>query len=179
MVSPEGVEKKIKIQAKTHGTFDESGTTDPNVLSSPIKRNYQSREAEIEIKHGEIQEGFMRYLQMKYGEENVRRECRAYGKSRIDIVRRLPEGGKVYYEVKSYASLLTSFRQGIGQLLEYCLYPDVEKAEKIVLVSDVDPRGNKELEAYVGHIGEFLKIPFEYVCFDREKKTVVYESDGE
>lgn len=178
MSMPEDLEQKLKNQVKTHGSFEDSGSYDVNVFSSPIKRNYQTRETEIEINHGKIQEGFMRYLQQKYGKDNVKRECTGYGRTKIDITRRTPDG-EVYYEVKSYSSLLTSFRQGIGQLLEYCLFPDVVKAKKIVLVSDINPRGDKELESYVEHVGKYLKIPFGYVCFDIEKKEVVYENGGE
>ena len=118
---------------------------------------------------------FMRFLQGKYGTDNVKRECLGYGMSRIDIVRKSSKG-KIYYEVKSYNDLQTSLRLGIGQLLEYCLYPNVEKAYELVLVSDINPISNKDLVNYINHIRDFLKIPFSYICFDPVKKKVLYST---
>ena len=121
----------------------------------------------------------MIFLQNKYGVNNVKCECKGYGMSRIDIVRKTSEGEQIYYEVKSYTSLLTSLRQAIGQLLEYCLYPDVEKAKEIVLVSNIDPSQDKELQIYINRLKNYLKIPFSYICFDPDTKKIIYTNGQE
>lgn len=173
---PETLPEKIEKRYKEHGTFENSGSTNCNTSPTKFYRNYQSQEKkEIEIRHGLIQMEFMRFLQGKYGTDNVKRECLGYGMSRIDIVRKSSKG-KIYYEVKSYNDLQTSLRLGIGQLLEYCLYPNVEKAYELVLVSDINPISNKDLVNYINHIRDFLKIPFSYICFDPVKKKVLYST---
>lgn len=173
------VSQKYDDLPNTRGSFEDSGKTDTDISPIKYKRSYSSQEKEIEIRHGQIQREFMKFLQDKYGMGNVKRECRAYGLSRIDIIRKTPEGEEIYYEVKSYANLLTSLRQSIGQLLEYCLYPDVEKAKELVLVSDIDPQGNDELLKYVDHLRDYLKIPFSYICFNPDKKEILYMSGQE
>lgn len=169
--------ESVERQCKEHGTFDNSGTTDCEVSPIKLYRNYRVQEQTdmIEIGHGRIQQEFMRYLQGKYGKDNVKRECRGYGMSRIDIERKTPEG-IIFYEVKSYNNLLTSLRHSIGQLLEYCLYPNVENARELVLVSDIDPRSDKDLLDYINHVRGFLKIPFSYICFDPEEKKVRFSN---
>lgn len=171
--------QRYKEKAKAHGSFETSGTTNPSNSLSKYKRKYQTQEKEIEIKHGLIQQEFMIFLQNKYGVNNVKCECKGYGMSRIDIVRKTSEGEQIYYEVKSYTSLLTSLRQAIGQLLEYCLYPDVEKAKEIVLVSNIDPSQDKELQIYINRLKNYLKIPFSYICFDPDTKKIIYTNGQE
>jgi hypothetical protein len=96
----------------------------------------------------------------------------AYGSSRIDITRKT-ETGYIFYEIKTYNSLRASIREGIGQLLEYCLYPNVQEAEKLVLVSHVAP--SNELIGYLNHIKSFINIPFSYIHFDTGKEEIISE----
>ncbi|MNU46048.1 hypothetical protein D3C71_349020 [compost metagenome] len=165
---PTGVKTKIAAKTKSNFSFA-SGSTDPN-LGAKGRRTQSNREIELEYKHNRLQSKFLKYLQDIYGESAVKRECTAYGGSRIDIVRET-QTGYVFYEIKTYNSLKSSIREGIGQLLEYCLYPNVREAEAIVLVTHIAP--SQELEEYIVHLKGFINIPLEVVHFDLDKEDIV------
>lgn len=143
-------ETQVKIEQRTQKrfSFDESGSEEAD-LSTQSKRKGQNREIELELKHNILQIKFLQYLQTKYGKTSIKRECKAYGASRIDIVRKTSTG-YIFYEIKTYNSLRTSIREAIGQLLEYSLYPKVSEAEQIVLVSHVP--ASCEIREYLNHI---------------------------
>lgn len=162
---------KIEEETKKNFSFEDSGNTNVDLLSKG-KRNSIGRDIELEYKHNVIQSIFLKYLQSKHGETNVKRECNAYGAARIDIARKT-QTGYVFYEIKTYNNLKTSIREGIGQLLEYSLYPNVVEAEQLVLVSDIYP--NKEIQEYFSHLREFINIPISYICFDVDKEDVTVE----
>ena len=67
----------------------------------------------------------------------------------------------------------TSIREAIGQLLEYSLYPKVNEAEQIVLVSHVP--ASSEIREYLNHIKKFIKLPFSYIHFDSDKEEIISE----
>jgi hypothetical protein len=165
------VMEKIEKSGKTGFSFNDSGSEDAD-LGAKSKRTGLQREIELELKHNILQTKFLKYLQKKYGKAIVKRECTAYGTSRIDITRRT-DTGFVFYEIKTYNSLRASIREGIGQLLEYCLYPNVNEAERIVLVSHVAP--SNEVEKYLTHIKNFINLPFSYIHFDTELEEIIKE----
>ena len=138
------VQNKYDELEKTGFSFDDSGSLDIDLAKSG-KRKSRSKEIELELKHNLIQQRFLSYLQKKYGKEKVKSECKAHGASRIDIVQKT-DTGFIFYEIKTYNNLKTSIRESIGQLLEYCLYPNVQEAKKLVLVSHVKP--SDELISY-------------------------------
>lgn len=165
------VQEKIKQICKTGFSFDDSGSEEAE-LGTKSKRTARKKEIELELKHNILQKEFLKYLQNKYGKEKVKRECTAYGASRIDITRKTDKGF-IFYEIKTYNSLRNSIREGMGQLLEYCLYPSVQEAEGIVLVSHVAP--SEELKNYLNHIKNFIKLPFSYIHFDIENEEIITE----
>lgn len=168
---PKNVQEKYEALTKTGFSFENSGSEESD-LGTKSKRTGRKREIELELKHNILQNKFLKYLQNTYGKAIVKRECTAYGASRIDITRKT-DTGFVFYEIKTYNNLRTSIREGIGQLLEYSLYPNVQEAEKLVLVSHVAP--SNELIGYLNHIKEFINIPFSYIHFDTEKEEVISE----
>lgn len=168
---PSGLNEKISIGAKTGFSFEDSGSEEAD-LGTKSKRTGRKREIELELKHNILQTKFLKYLQNKYGKAIVKRECTAYGASRIDVTRKT-ETGYLFYEIKTYNSLRTSIREGIGQLLEYCLYPNVNEAEGIILVSHVAP--SDEVKSYLNHIKNFINLPFSYIHFDIEKEDIISE----
>ncbi len=168
---PIGLQEKIVVGVKTGFSFEDSGSAEAD-LSAKSKRTGRKREIELELKHNILQTKFLKYLQNKYGKVIVKRECTAYGASRIDVTRKT-ESGYIFYEIKTYNSLRTSIREGIGQLLEYCLYPNVNEAEGIVLVSHVSP--SEEIKNYLHHIKNFINLPFSYIHFDIEQEEIISE----
>lgn len=165
------ITEKITEKIKTNFSFDNSGSEEAE-LESKGKRKGNRKDIELEFKHNLLQKKFLQFLQNKYGRNTVKRECTAYGTSRIDITRKT-NTGFVFYEIKTYNSLRSSIREGLGQLLEYCLYPNVNEAESIVLVSHVEP--SIELKEYLIHIKKFINLPFSYIHFDLDKEKIISE----
>ncbi|MCB0495648.1 MAG: hypothetical protein KDC79_05905 [Cyclobacteriaceae bacterium] len=156
---------------KSGFSFENSGSEEAD-LDTKGKRKGCIDEIELEYKHNDIQKKFLKYLQLIHGRSNVKRECTAFGASRIDIVRKTTTG-YIFYEIKTHNSLIRSIRNSVGQLLEYCLYPNTQEAEELILVSHLAP--NDEIKNYVLHLKTFLKIPFKYIHFDIESEKVVSE----
>lgn len=171
MNADSSVLERIKEIENSGFSFDNTGSGDTH-LSSKSKRTSVNREIELELKHNIIQTKFLNYLQDKYGKENVKRECKAFGASRIDITRKT-DSGYVFYEIKTYNSLKTSIREGIGQLLEYSLYPNVTQAESLILVSHVSP--TEEVREYFSHLKKFINLPISYIHFDEGKEEIILE----
>jgi len=165
------VQNKYYELEKTGFSFDDSGSLDIDLAKSG-KRKSRSKEIELELKHNLIQQRFLSYLQKKYGKETVKSECKAHGASRIDIVQKT-DTGFIFYEIKTYNNLKTSIRESIGQLLEYCLYPNVQEAKKLVLVSHVKP--SDELISYFTMIKKIINIPLGYIHFDIEAEEIISE----
>ena len=163
--------EQIVTESKKGFSFDETGSIKGNLKKEAIKRSIK-KEVEVELSHNIIEEKFLRYLQKHYGEKKVKRECRAWGYNKIDIVR-VTSNGYVFYEIKTYNQLLTSLRNALGQLLEYCLFPENKHAEKIVLVSNVKP--DAEFIKYFNHLKNYIKIPLGYIHFCPIKEKIIEE----
>ncbi|PRY87080.1 hypothetical protein [Mongoliibacter ruber] len=169
-VSP-SIMELIEEGSKSGFSFEDSGSEEADLASKSI-RTGKKKEIELKLKHNILQAKFLKYLQNKYGKALVKRECTSYGALRIDLTRKT-NTGFVFYEIKTYNSLRTSIREGIGQLLEYSLYPNVNEAEGIVLVSHVSP--SEEVKNYLNHIKNFINIPFSYIHFDIEQEEIITE----
>lgn len=165
------LQKEYKQQAITKFSFENTGSEDAD-LEAKGKRKNNRNEIELEFKHNILQQKFLKYLQIKFGKSNIKRECKAFGSSRIDITQKTSTGF-IFYEIKTYNSLRYSIRECIGQLFEYCFYPDVIEAKKIVLVSHIEP--SEEIKTYLNHIKKRIKIPFSYIHFDIEKEKIILE----
>jgi len=152
-------------------SFDDSGSSVADLKKKGKRKSY-TVEKEMEFKHNRIQEQLLAYLQQEHSKAAVKRECRAYGGCRIDLVRKT-ETGFIFYEIKTYNSLLTSLRLGIGQLLEYSLFPQEHHAEKLVLVSD--QQASPEVESYIRHLKGILNLDFSYIYFDLDSNRIVSE----
>jgi hypothetical protein len=163
-------QQKYKDILKQGFSF-ESGSEGIDSLASKSNRRTEQREIEFPLKHNEIQRKFLKFLQKNYG-NTIKCECKAYGASRIDITQKT-DTGYIFYEIKTYNNIKTSLRESIGQLFEYCFYPKVQEAEKIVLVSDIAP--SDEVIIYIKHIKKYIKIPFSYIQFDTESEEVKLE----
>ena len=104
--------------------------------------------------------------------QKIKKESKAFGNTKIDLYRK--EGRNyIFYEIKSYNKLKYSLRIALGQLLEYCCYPDNRNAQKLVLVSDLEP--DKSFETYVKYLNKIINVPFGYIQFNPETKAVITE----
>lgn len=172
MSLPDGFRINIGQKLRKGYSFDDTGSTESNLTEKGKRKASARGDIELNYKHNEIQSKLMNYLQSKYGVNYVKRECEAYGSSRVDISHKTSTG-IIFYEIKTYNNPVNSIRNAIGQLLEYSLYPDKEEAEKIVIVSHV--KLTQEVQEYFKHLKQFIKIPMSYLCFDTELEEVVQE----
>jgi hypothetical protein len=83
--------------------------------------------------HDRIQNSLFEKLVDIYGESNVGYEDRA-----VDIVVR-NKAEIVFYEVKTATTAKQCIRLAIGQLLEYSHWPNISKAQKLVIVGPAHP----------------------------------------
>ncbi len=149
----------------------DTGSDEHNAKYSAVRR-MPSREIEVAMMHHKLQNKFLDYLKKQYPNYKSRRECRVCEASRIDAVMQT-EKGYVFYEIKTYNNLRTSIREAIGQLLEYCFYPQNEEAYKLIVVSHIKP--NDELRTYIKHLKKYIKIEFGYIYFDMDNDIVAEE----
>ncbi len=167
------IRDKYNDLAKKGFSFEESGSEDGDNLASKSSRKRRPlKEIELELKHNQLQKGLLLYLQERYGKENVKRECRAYGAARIDIVQK-NDLGYIFYEIKTYNCLRFSIRESIGQLLEYSLYSNPEEVQKMVIVSDIAP--SDTIKSYIEALKKCISIPISYMQFDISKKEIITE----
>jgi hypothetical protein len=132
-------------------------------------REYKA--VEITYLHRAISKGLTNKLREIYGDQNVTPEHPAgYGTARIDIVVNSPEG-YLFYEVKTYPSLRVSIREAVGQLMEYSMWTDQDKAKKMIVVTQYheDP---KDASEYFRNIRDRYKIPLYYQSYDFENGTL-------
>lgn len=165
----DGFDQLVIAEGKKGFNF-ESGTMETDDLAQTARRTFQQREIEFELKHNKLSIAFLKYLQGRYG--NARRECDAFGGTKIDIVAKT-EQGTFFYEVKTYKHLKTSIRVALGQLLEYAYYPDVQNAQKLLVVSDIEP--DDEIRKYIKHLRSVLSLPVGYIQFDIAKNEIISE----
>lgn len=161
-------EKVTKHYSFESGNDGEKGSKktikSSGIIARPIERV---------AKHNEMSDKFLAFLKSLYGTEMVKRECIAYDSTRIDIVRRTSEGD-IFYELKTYNFLEISLREALGQLFEYCFYPETKNAIKLYLVSNRTPED--DFLKYLNQLNKFIKIPLGYIQFDLEKNEIVFES---
>jgi hypothetical protein len=169
------VDEKLtgKYEAKIKQPFSfGSGSTEADLKKRGKRKSYTT-EREMEFRHNELQEKLLLFLQDQYNsKEDVKRECSAYGGCRIDITRKT-NTGYIFYEIKTYNNLLTSIRLGIGQLLEYNLFPQAQQAEQMILVSD--QAATPEIRDYILHLKSFIKLNFSYMHFDPKLCKIISE----
>lgn len=168
-----GMQNFIENETTRMFSFDDTGSDNADDLSlkaSHQRNTYAAKE--VTLKHSEIQKHFLQYLQSIHGKQNVKRECRAYGLARIDVVLK-EDDGYVFYEIKTYNSLIASIRESIGQLLEYSFYPEIKPVNKLCIVSDVSP--NETIKKYLDTLNKIINIPITYIQFDTINKTILLE----
>lgn len=135
-----------------------------------VKSSVHTREprtVEITYLHKAISDKLTQKLIERYGKTNVRAEHPAgYNSNRIDIVVK-SEQGLIFYEIKTYPTLKNSIREAIGQLLEYGLWTNQNRAKELIIVTQ--PHKNFEkAKAYLNHLRSLFKIPIYYQSFDLE-----------
>lgn len=134
------------------------------------KYTRQPKAIEIIYWHKAISSSLTKTLRQIYGVENVTREHLAgYGGNKIDIVVK-DKDGLIFYEIKTYNSIKTSIREALGQLFEYCFFPNKQKAIELVIVSHLP--ADDQTKLYIQHLREFFKFQIYYQSYDLEAKLL-------
>lgn len=150
----------------------EPNSDDGDDSSDPLTKKHQREPKTIEIVylHTAISKAMTKVLKQTYGEENVSREHWAgYGGNKIDIVLNL-KNKLTFYEIKTYNSIKTSIREAFGQLIEYCFYPNKQKAKELIIITQIP--ADQETVAYFKHLREIFGLPIYYQSFDLTSKKL-------
>lgn len=94
----------------------------------------------IEVKetHKEISLKLIKLLKEQYGKQSAKKEFLLDDGKKVDITVRL-DSGFTFYEIKTYNSIRYSIREAFGQLLEYCFWPNDEKANELIIITPPEP----------------------------------------
>lgn len=123
-------------------------------------------EVEYDPYHDRMQNMLKEHLEESYKKE-YDKVC--IEKNRVDIKARTRDGKWHYFEIKTYQPKMC-IRQSLGQIMEYAFWPDVQKAEKLIIIGDTTP--DEEAVKYLRYIREKFNIPVYYKSFDMNKKTL-------
>ncbi|KAA6331882.1 hypothetical protein EZS27_019560 [termite gut metagenome] len=148
--------------------YDAAKDSQPSIGSSSTKKGKYERSpktVEIEYLHQAINDRLL--MKQKSEGKDVKKEVPAgYGNNRIDMVEH-DSDGDIFYEIKTYPSLKTSIRMAIGQLLEYSMWTEQNKAKELIIVTQ--PTADiEEARAYFAHIRKLYNIPLYYQSFNVE-----------
>ena len=131
---------------------------------------YEKRKIKIDYFHNRIQTSMFKQLANHYGESNVGTEQFTGNGTKIDLVVKNSIGEYIFYEIKTSNSLISCIREALSQLLEYAYYPNVVKANKLIIVSHntIDTRA----ELYLRKLKEDFNIPVFYQRYSNEEQKL-------
>lgn len=123
-----------------------------------------------EFLHNKIQNSLYTFLENSHGKGCVGTEVGTGDGTSIDVV--LKKGRSFwFYEIKTALSVKASIRQALPQLLEYAYWPDVTKAERLIIVSHLPAK--PITESYLKTLRERFGIPIYYQCFCLDSNTLI------
>lgn len=150
--------KKSEIVFATDFEEDETEGNKKNI--NKIKRIFNI-DSEYDPYHNQMQNAIFELLKSKkYNYKKVFIE-----KGWIDIKAKTQHNTWHFFELKT-DNPKQSIRKALGQILEYAYFPNTEKAEKLIIISDEKP--NKDVIKYLDHIRDKFKLPITYRHFNIE-----------
>jgi hypothetical protein len=135
----------------------------------PISRSAPAKTKAAQL-HNDIQNKLYAHLSEKLSERNVGTEIDTGNGTTVDVATRY-NGETTFYEIKTSASVRSSIRQAIPQLLEYAYWPDLMRANRLVIVSHLPI--TRSAETYIGYLRRKFGIPLLYLQFDLTKNILV------
>ena len=91
----------------------------------------------------------------------------------VDIQAIDSNGRKVFFELKTATKVKNAIRQALGQLLEYNHYPDCNKADKLIVVTENE--ADEDDIKYLMSLRNVYKIPIYYQQFDMDNRVLLSE----
>ncbi len=116
--------------------------------------------------HNKMQNALKKLLSKSYNKEYAK-VC--IEKGRVDIKAKTHDGKWHYFEIKT-ATPKISIRMALGQVMEYAYWPNVEKAEKLIVIGDAEP--DEETKRYLLYVRKKFSLPIYYRCLDIEENTL-------
>ncbi|KAF1084328.1 hypothetical protein SPSYN_02104 [Sporotomaculum syntrophicum] len=116
------------------------------------------------LQHNELQNALVDYLETN-GDNSVKIEV-----NNVDITVQTVTGENIFYELKT-SDVKQAIRLAMGQLLEYCHYPNKTKADRLVIVTRYAPSDDDII--YLDKIRNLYHVPIYYQQFDMEKKQLL------
>ena len=157
---------KSEIIFATHNDCNEDDG-EGNMKNTNKRKKVFNSECEYDPYHDQMQNAIYKLLdksKQHYGYKKVFIE-----KGRVDIKAKTLKDTWHYFELKT-ANAKQSIREALGQILEYAFFPDENKAEKLIIISDEEP--NEYVRKYIKHIRVLFKLPVFYKYFNLEKNEL-------
>ncbi|MFA5118808.1 MAG: hypothetical protein WC695_08175 [Candidatus Omnitrophota bacterium] len=142
---------------------DESEGKDKNESSCKV---VFKKEVEYDRYHNKMQNTLKKILKELHKDE-YDKVC--IEKGRIDIKARTKSKKWHYFEIKTDTPKMC-LRSALGQIMEYAYWPDLEKAEKLIIIGHT-PLDN-DAAHYIRHIRDKFLIPVYYRSLDIDKKIL-------
>lgn len=117
--------------------------------------------ADVDLRHNQMQRRLYERLAETCGEDRVGVEIQNGIGGRIDVVVSTDTGFD-FYELKVGMPARTAIREGIGQLLEYSLWPGTCRAKRLVVVGEAQL--DAEGQEYLRRLREESGLQIEYEC---------------
>jgi hypothetical protein len=92
----------------------------------------------------------------------------------VDLAVKHSEKQYTFYEIKMGLTAKQCIRLALGQLLEYCHWPDQARAKKLVVVGQV-PATNEE-QNYISQLRKRYQLPIYYQHYDQARDRLLEES---
>ena len=117
--------------------------------------------------HNKIQNTLSKLLKSSGQFRNIKIE-----EDKIDVQATSADGTVHFFEIKTDTPK-NNIRQAIGQLFEYSLFPDKQKAQKLIIVGDSEPTA--EIKKYIAHLRKKTLLNLFYRWVDLDNETLSNE----
>jgi hypothetical protein len=123
---------------------------------------------QVELSENRLQAELVKSLRAAHGRNNVSAEQTLLGSDgrRADVIVR--KGKHIWlYEIKIAPNARLCIRRAIGQLLEYCFWPQHKQASRLVVVGE--SKLDEDAEHYLARLREKFSLRIEYLPFKLAK----------
>lgn len=135
----------------------------------PVTRSASAKSKANRL-HNDIQNRLFAYLKAQHGAKYVGTEQDTGSGTSIDMVTQV-KGQTTFYEIKTGASVRSSIRQAIPQLLEYAFWPAEHRAHELIIVSHLPLTADGD--RYLKFLRAEFNLPLSYRQFDLTKDALV------
>lgn len=160
------------FQDKDEGTHPKAFKFKPGHIERAVEKITKSASAKTQANqtHNAIQNKLYSYLCSRLGENCVGTELDTGSGTSVDIVTK-NRNQITFYEIKTSPSVRTSIRQAIPQLLEYAYWPEVARADELIIVSHlaITPTAKR----YLQYLRDKFNLPLSYRQFDLTKNKLL------